>query len=133
MSPWSCWYTGNNEYADFLASLSLPAQCPLQWFLFLSPLPLLKPITPNNTSGNVTFILIVKFLQVFQWNWSCNSLYIVRFPAFAAVVTAFYYYHTYAGSVITLSAATVDNIYRISIISLTVLPQSLHANLSLGL
>ena len=44
-------------------------------------------------------------------------------------------YLTYAGSVIrTLPAALVDSIYRISIISfLTVLPQSLHANLSLAL
>ena len=44
-------------------------------------------------------------------------------------------YFTYAGSVITtLPAALVDNIYRISIISfMTVLPQSLHANLSLAL
>ena len=44
-------------------------------------------------------------------------------------------YLTYSGSVIrTLPAALVDNIYRIFMISfLTVLPQSLHANLSLTL
>ena len=65
-----------------------------------------------------------------QWNWSCYVLYAVSFPAFAAMVTASYYYHTYAGSVIrTLPAAPVDNIYRISIFSWTVLSQSLHANL----
>ena len=50
------------------------------------------------------------------------------------MVTASWYYHTYAGSVIrTLPAATVGNIYRISIISfLAVVPQILHANLSLA-
>ena len=40
--------------------------------------------------------------------------YAVSFPAFAAMVTAFCYYHTNAGSVIiTLPAVLVDNIYRI--------------------
>ena len=49
---------------------------------------------------------------------------------FAAMVTASYYYHTYAGSVSrTLPAASVHNIYRISMFCLTVLSQSLHANL----
>ena len=66
-----------------------------------------------------------------QWNWSCHALYAVSFPAFASMVTASYYYHTYAVSVIgTLLAAPIDNIYRISIF-LTVVPQSLYANLFL--
>ena len=155
LTPWSCWYGGNNEHADSLNSLSLPFQCPLQGFLVLFPLPLLKPITPNTTSGNIMFhtpILFVKFLQVHQWNWSYHALYAVSFPAFAAMVTASYYYHTCAGSVIrALPVASVDNIYIIyyyfiylpPIISknsktlpdihhsfLTVVPQSLHANLS---
>ena len=52
------------------------------------------------------------------------------FSAFADMVTASYYCHTYAGLVIrTLPAAPVDNIYWIFIFSLTVLPQSLYANL----
>ena len=64
-----------------------------------------------------------------QWNWFCHVLYAVSFPAFAAMVTASYYYHTYAGSVIrTFPATPVDNIYRIFIF-LAVLSQSLHANL----
>ena len=97
MGPWSCWNTGNNEHSDSLASLSLSAQCPLQLFLVLSSRPLLKPTTPSTTNGNVTFptpILIVKFLQVLQRNWSCHALYAVSFPTFAAMVTASYYYHT---------------------------------------
>ena len=115
-------------------SLILHAQCLLQWFLVLSPLPLLKPITPSTTSENVTFpafILIVKYLQVLQWNRSYHALYAMSFLTFAAS----YYYHTYPALVIgTLSAAPVDNIYKISIISfLTVLPQGLHANLFLAL
>ena len=66
-----------------------------------------------------------------QWNWSCHAFYTVSFSAFASMVTASYYYHTYAVSVIgTLPAAPVDNIYRISIF-LTVVPQSLHTNLIL--
>ena len=162
MGPWSCWYAENNEHADSLDSLSLPAQCPLQWFLVLFPLPMLKPVTPRTTSGNITFptpILIVKFLQVHQWNWSYHALYAVSFPAFAAMVTTSYYYHTCAGSIIrTLPPVSVDNIYIIyyyfiiclfichqlyrktikhywisSISFLTVLPQSLHANLSSAL
>ena len=65
-----------------------------------------------------------------QWNWSCHVLYAVSFAAFAAMVTASCYYHTYAGSVIrTLRATPVGNIYKISIFSFTVLSQGLHANL----
>ena len=141
MEPWSCWCTGNNEHADSLTSLNLPAQCPLQWFLVLSPLPLLKRITPSTTNGNVTFpshfhhncqISAGSHVEMVLPRSLCCELSCFCCHGYSLLLLS---YLTYAKSVTkTLPAAVVDNLYRISIIFfLTVLPQNLHLNLSLAL